>query len=398
MKRPPETGLAGPLLATLIFLSAARAEAAAPDVLVEGWYQVEMLVFVRDEAIAQPEEQWPPLPELAYPTGYRFLIEPDLADRRLRESAAFASRIDDRGVQHLIVPRSPSALDLTPRPDALIREPYVEPEEASGEGPQVDGQALQAPPLLAAPMAPEAEPDDGGVRPVATIPLVRPEVTLPVERLEFRRQAAGLRRRGQRVLFHESWWTRLAQDGPKRLVALDRSADMDGEDWPELQGIVTLYRSRYLHAEVDLWINTMAPYLPDGWQIAPPPKAKPSLTAHTLQGEARNPWSTDDGIDGVGRELAPLREPLPPTPPAEAGAPVAEPYPWRHAVRHRQTRRMRSGEIHYLDHPALGVILRLSPAGEERLPIAEEADLAFGERHGFSLETIDAPPASDGPP
>ncbi len=46
-------------------------------------------------------------------------------------------------------------------------------------------------------------------------------------------------------------------------------------------------------------------------------------------------------------------------------------YPYRHAVLLDQTRRMRSGEIHYIDHPLLGVIIKFTPvSGEELAAIA----------------------------
>ncbi|MEL7046198.1 MAG: CsiV family protein, partial [Pseudomonadota bacterium] len=67
-------------------------------------------------------------------------------------------------------------------------------------------------------------------------------------------------------------------------------------------------------------------------------------------------------------------------------------YPWRHAIVHKQSRRMRSQEIHYLDHPVIGVVIRVMPASEELQPLADEEDLAFRERHGLpvTLITVDA--------
>jgi len=36
-------------------------------------------------------------------------------------------------------------------------------------------------------------------------------------------------------------------------------------------------------------------------------------------------------------------------------------YPYRHAVALQQKRRMRSKEIHYIDHPMLGIIIKFTP-------------------------------------
>ena len=35
-------------------------------------------------------------------------------------------------------------------------------------------------------------------------------------------------------------------------------------------------------------------------------------------------------------------------------------YEFRHAVRVAQQRRMRSGELHYIDHPLLGIVVKIS--------------------------------------
>ena len=41
--------------------------------------------------------------------------------------------------------------------------------------------------------------------------------------------------------------------------------------------------------------------------------------------------------------------------------------PWRHAVVLSQERRMRSTEVHYIDHPLLGAVVKISPVTEEEL-------------------------------
>jgi hypothetical protein len=42
-------------------------------------------------------------------------------------------------------------------------------------------------------------------------------------------------------------------------------------------------------------------------------------------------------------------------------------YPYRHAVLLQQKRRMRSEEIHYIDHPLLGIVVTLTPMTPEEL-------------------------------
>jgi hypothetical protein len=38
-------------------------------------------------------------------------------------------------------------------------------------------------------------------------------------------------------------------------------------------------------------------------------------------------------------------------------------YPYKHAVLLQQTRRMRSGEVAYMDHPLLAVLIQITPLG-----------------------------------
>lgn len=65
-------------------------------------------------------------------------------------------------------------------------------------------------------------------------------------------------------------------------------------------------------------------------------------------------------------------------------------YPWRHAITQRQARRMRSNEIHYIDHPIIGVVVKITPASDELLPFEtdEEAAIAFRERHQLPLDYL----------
>lgn len=404
---------------------------ALPNALTKDWYQVELLIFVRDSALADVDEQWEPLPELTYPATQRFLVRPELADRRRNDAAALVSTIDERGIQTLAVSGVAALIDVTRRPDALINEPFVGPEAGADAG----DSDYEVPPLLAAPPVSdtedlaEAQPGDAPSdaepeRELDTVSLVRPETVLPLDRLEFRAQARTLRRRGQRVLFHETWWSRLREDDEAIELAVDRGADPDVDTWPELQGSVRLYRSRYLHIEVDVWLNTLATYFPEGWRIEAPPLPRPSVVPRTLSGVDINPWAPVTPLPEVGRygtrrpeDATAAAIPMGVEPSgapgryqpradsedtgaagligaasdAELASEKAKVYPWHHAIRHVQSRRMRSAEIHYLDHPVIGVIVRIMPAVAGRLPLADDTGLEFLERHSIPVETLELP-------
>jgi hypothetical protein len=90
---------------------------------------------------------------------------------------------------------------------------------------------------------------------------------------------------------------------------------------PALDGTLRLYVERYLHLDVDLLYYRPAPEIP-----APA------------------------AADNTGSDSTP------------ASAPARTPTVWRPTLfRLHQSRRMRSGELHYFDHPLLGVLALITP-------------------------------------
>ena len=56
----------------------------------------------------------------------------------------------------------------------------------------------------------------------------------------------------------------------------------------------------------------------------------------------------------------------------ELELPVGPVYPFRHAVLIKQARRMRSNEVHYIDHPLLGLIIKFTPVSDQELAAIAE--------------------------
>ena len=494
----------------------------------EGWYLTEILIFIQDDEAALGAEFWDPLPELSYPENYRYPIDLRRLDRRAHESLALASRVDARGVQSLTLPWPVTALDLAPREDALLEQPFLaenpHAEDANSADPNAPGLNVENSPAedldaarrdadFAEPGAGEsARVADSNAAPAEPRRLLKalPYALLEPERLEFADQAQALRDRGQRILFHSAWWAPLREgDSPLPLV-VDRAADPDTDAWPELQGSIHLYRSRYLHIELDLWLNTPASYLPPGWRIEPAPRPEPSLRGATPDGRAFDPWnpppvldagpdtaltgadkrpgnpalrgerfssederfsmeggrvsagdgrvsagdgrvsadggrisadggrvsadggrvsadggrvstgdgrvstgggrfSTDSGklsADGEGLSIGGGGLQAATDTAFAAGALAAgnedtiaagAPWPWKHAIVHRQARRMRSNEVHYLDHPVIGVVVKVRPLSEDNLPLERDQDAAAArrKRHGLALDYLEIAPRDE---
>jgi hypothetical protein len=140
---------------------------------------------------------------------------------------------------------------------------------------------------------------------------------------------------GIRPLAHLAW-RQIGLDADKAIPVHITSGDgqqvFSGERIPTLEGTARLHRARYLHLELDLRY-----FRPDLSALQPTPAATPS--------EPEAPA----GPPGAGAEPTEgLQQPTP-----------RETVPMY--FRLTESRRMRSREIHYFDHPYFGVIALITP-------------------------------------
>lgn len=352
--------------ATLALLALLQAVSAAAqpetDDGPDNWYQVELLVFANRSPEAAASERWPLLPELAYPERWQQLERGSLyepADRELRFTSmekVVAGPLDlfwDRSI------------------NALWTEYY-------------ERQLKRFDPQLA-------------------LELPRQRVLLPADRRELNSQRNRIDGTANLdVLFHQSWVQRIEDRERSLPIILDGPIRFG--DYPELQGSVLLYSGRYLHIATNLWLNTGGQYLDAelramGWAMpAPPLPVELTGPPRPLRVEVSPYWLDLDaalaalGLDDEADSLRPdagameaesaaASEPAPGEPPGANGEPSAneepsdiEPkppapvtfrkplhdYEFRHAVLVQQHRRMRSGELHYIDHPLLGIIIKVT--------------------------------------
>lgn len=146
---------------------------------------------------------------------------------------------------------------------------------------------------------------------------------------EFNSVVASLQRSsGYKVLMVKSW----RQPGLERSKAIPviiRGGDTFGQH-SRVEGSVRLVLSRYLHLETDLWLGDYTQ------QLATPQE-----------------WTEEPGETATTTSLIPAEEPETATP-----AILFEP---TRLIRMQESRRMRSKELHYLDHPMLGVVAKVIP-------------------------------------
>ncbi|TDG14013.1 hypothetical protein E2F43_11020 [Seongchinamella unica] len=325
----------------------------APTALAqeERWYQVELLIFSHESGAN--DEQWEPLPELAYPSAGRFLVYPEQVAARAGEHQGI-SEVDEFGRQFLRP--DPEQLTATEdaTPDIPLRDAPLPVTDVTDAVPEDSSENIETDLEPALPLTPT------------------PFIALPLRSAEFYGKAAYMQRSGNyKTLFHETWVQPVREKGDALPLIIDRSGDSG--DWPRLQGSVTLHIARYLHLETNLWLNTTGGYLPGDWQMPPPPLGPVSLIV-----EEPDPAWGDDPLpetglptEAVDEQVLPEDEVL-----VEETGPV---YPWRHAVLMQQSRKMRSKEVHYLDHPLLGVVIKLMPLDEEQLQAMADAEFSEAE-------------------
>jgi hypothetical protein len=306
----------------------ARGEAAdtVQDLLTERWYEVEFFVFERSAVLEFNSRE-----RLVRAHPHRY---PDALTAYLEPGEAIGA-----------------AYSLDPETRLCLTFPTLEvravPEEATGAGeplPAGDAEGAGAP---AAP-SPQAPPETATTLPETAPPAAAPdpdqalreavagfETSLaersnlwqPADTFVLRTEARRLERSGQgRILFHGRWLQAVPPREAAEPVLVTGGVGFDGVR--ELMGSAAVTVGRYLHFQVAL--NYTAPEL----------GATPAVLA--MRG--------DGGIELVNPALPP-----------------------RGYMTMVQSRRMRSEELHYLDHPKLGVIVRIDPVAipQSLLTLAE---------------------------
>ncbi len=158
---------------------------------------------------------------------------------------------------------------------------------------------------------------------------------------------------GYRLLGHYAWRQPLPAPGqPEHLLITGGEASGDHF---ELEGYISLSRSRFLHVETTLWLNELLPQgaPPPEDAVLLPPVPKPQLPEP-------DPPPLDSGLMlDVAASIAPALEGVPAS--DEAEPVMVEPQRAVSSIVLRTTRRLTENAVHYIDHPRLGLILSARP-------------------------------------
>lgn len=179
--------------------------------------------------------------------------------------------------------------------------------------------------------------------------IVNPESGLQQEKRNIRLSA------GFRTLFYKQWYQELGAGVTGKAIAVSGGKSFDGQQ--QLEGWVRFSQKRYLHLEVDLWLHDYDKSHQElGLQTKelPQPIPEPEKLMATLFdfGLPPMPVPVAETETDVSNKID---EEIPAIP-----FYIRKPRRVITFVMH-QKRRMKSNELHHLDHPLLGVLVEAIP-------------------------------------
>ena len=293
----------------LAFCSSAQAQTS------QRWFQIEVSIFSNDSFADRDEESWQAeRNELRYPSPLRRLDQLSdllITDQMIADAIAESSEQESLVViEEAQAPLDEEALAAMERAERLEQILATRPLPARAEGEFKFFDFLRDPYL-------QLTPEDS----------------------DFQQTNRALERSSEhRLLFHGLWRESLAD--PRDAIPLYVQGGLRFEDQHELQGAITLRfnenRDRIV-IDSNLWLTeySASADLESEWQRPAIPEAMKS----DIDWLTRNEQNLQYGINRV--------------------------------FHMQQSREMRSTEFHYIDHPAMGIVILVEPYEPPPLPLPE---------------------------
>ncbi|SEQ68564.1 Peptidoglycan-binding protein, CsiV [Amphritea atlantica] len=168
---------------------------------------------------------------------------------------------------------------------------------------------------------------------------------LPKSSLSLSGKQASLRRSSlYRVLFHEAWIQPVGEVKNRHVVRINGGEILDNGLY-ELDGYISIDKGRYLHFRSDLFHSRRLS--PTESQMLLKPSAGPTPADETPLSDAsmtETPTDQPEGTSANGNRYL-----------------TQTTIPDFLTVEMESARRMRSNELHYIDHPLFGMLVKISP-------------------------------------
>ncbi len=153
------------------------------------------------------------------------------------------------------------------------------------------------------------------------------------------------------VLFHESWNQVLTREEIATSVVIDSPSNSSG--WPRIQGTISLFMNNFIHFKSNIWINVGKEKDTNSIRLKPPP----ILTIGTRLDYQRT------NCKNGGMILEPPVLDYFISQKAQTNNEASESmrnYDWSYAIPMQDTQKIKINQIHYLDHPFIGIILKVT--------------------------------------
>lgn len=183
-------------------------------------------------------------------------------------------------------------------------------------------------------------------------------VMLPKQQRVLEEAAQRFKRNKMAVLFHEAWQQKFIKNNNENAPSILIRGGTQFDQHYELEGSISIELSRYLHFHTNLWFTHFAYNVGQNtdWPTLP---SSPDQEISFDRGDSLDQLSLNNSFNNEFRiDNQAENNPL-----------LDSTYIVEQISLMKQSRRMRSTETHYLDHPEIGIMLIFTP-----LEIPETAD------------------------
>lgn len=163
---------------------------------------------------------------------------------------------------------------------------------------------------------------------------------------------SGMRSQGYEILFTRSWQQKMLSRNQTKPIRIQAGERLDGT-YTQLDGEISLDIARYLHLRTNLYYSI--------------PVSADWLNSHTPRGVQDSASSGQPSMDEPGGTTSEAPTVIAAAPTRSANTPGIL------TVKMEQGRRMRGDELHYLDHPYFGLLIKMTRLQNQPVaPLPEE--------------------------
>jgi hypothetical protein len=330
MKNLLSLRLTSQLLAATILVSSVQGFAQTEEEEVDpyaDWYQVEFIIFKNLDDNARQQEQWPTQKELTLSEDTQSLNE--LLSIPLPAAIQAAKDADELALLQL--KQESADQSLSEMQSALTEEEAIDTTLAL-----IDPETVVEEPLDESTTEELSDEDklllaEDKLEPMATF------IPATAEQLVLDHQAKQLKyNKKYQVIYHGGWQQQLS-DG-QAMTSYRLSVETDGN---ELDGTINIIRKRFLHVTTDLWMHAIA-------------TDSTAIDTTVIQKDIQPLDDTDTLV-------------------VEADTANVEAVEIIEYARLYKKERMKSNDLHYIDHPLMGMLVKITPFNE-LTPILSSVD------------------------